>query len=393
MVNGDSVSTKAERLGKFVHRKVYILDKKNVYWGSGYISLAENKTPYERDIQEESLSVSFRKSRTTLPHWLDKFLFEQLAAVYAPEYSRYEYNLDLSESEVGVYLGTYFPRSYAEVFCIADNLFQNPKIMSLFESLQKIRIYDFCAGTGGELMGLLCAIDKYFAECKTIEIFACDGNEIALGKLSQILEAHSSRTPHQINVRTEKYTISSEEDIARLTNAHDKYDFVLCNKVVCELISHHVVQSGYKGVARNLCKALSVKGLFLMLDVTTKEEKLQKFYPQLMNSQINELVREDERLATLLPLSCATYKECKTGCFIQQSFMITHSQKQKDESRVCYRILCRKEFKEKMWSKRLDGFAHIVNPQKYKQGLDDSRCIYGKACDTTPIDSYNINIL
>lgn len=68
------------------------------------------------DSDESNKKVAFRKSKTVLPLWLDKFLFEELGANYAPEHTRYEYNLDLDENELKVYLGTYFPRSYAEVF-------------------------------------------------------------------------------------------------------------------------------------------------------------------------------------------------------------------------------------------------------------------------------------
>ena len=53
---------------------------------------------------------------TILPAWLDSFIFEELGANYAPDYVRYEYNLNLSKEEVKTYLGTYFPRSYRNNF-------------------------------------------------------------------------------------------------------------------------------------------------------------------------------------------------------------------------------------------------------------------------------------
>ena len=61
-------------------------------------------------------NVVFRKSKTVLPHWLDKTIFNEHGAIYAPEHVRYEYNLKLNSEELKVYLGTYFPRSYAEMF-------------------------------------------------------------------------------------------------------------------------------------------------------------------------------------------------------------------------------------------------------------------------------------
>lgn len=393
LIHGERISTKAERLERFIHKKVYNIDANSICWGNGEMCHVDDRLHHKSLIQEQSVELSFRKSQTTLPHWLDKFLFEKLLAVYAPEYSRYEYNLDLGESEVRVYLGTYFPRSYAETFCIADNLFQNAKIKDIFNSLQNIRIFDFCAGTGGELIGLLSVLGKYFAEPKTIEIVACDGNEIALDKLSRIIDAYSTCSQHQLKVRIEKCNFTSEDDMARLMKCHNEFDFVLCSKVVCELISHGVVQSGYKGITRYLWNMLSAKGLLLMLDVTTKDEMSQRFYPQIMNSQINELIRESEDLETLLPLSCGTYKDCTASCFVQQTFMVTHRKKQKDESRVCYRILCNKNLKRKIWSKRLDDIVHIVNPQKYRQGIDGALCSNSVNNNKLTIDSYNIKLL
>ena len=393
LIQGELVSSKAEKLEKFIHKRICIIDPDNIYWVEGEIGLVNDNPHYENNAQKKRIELSFRKSKTTLPHWLDKFLFEQLSAMYAPEHSKYEYNLDLKENEIRVYLGTYFPRSYAEVFCIADNLFQNSKIKDILNSLQIIRIFDFCAGTGGELIGLLSALDKYLVEPKNIEIMACDGNKIALDKLSEILEKHSTYSPHQFNVRIEKSKITSEKDIERCLNPHDQYDFILCNKVICELISHNVVQFGYKSVSRHLGSMLSTNGLLLILDVTTKEEKSQRFYPQIMNIQINELIRESKDLETLLPLSCGTYKDCKRNCFIQQTFMVTHRQKQKDESRVCYRILCKRKLKEAIWSNKLKGIIHVINPQKYQQGLEGALCSNSMTNSKKITDSFNIKVL
>ncbi len=392
VVDSEGVASLTEKIEKFIHKKVYVICSDRIFWCEGESNYTHSEQQNEISVRQDDANVSFRKSRTILPHWLDKFLFEQLLAVYAPEHSRFEYNLDLTKDEVRVYLGTYFPRSYAEIFCIAANLLQNTKIKDIFHSLQNIRIFDFCAGTGGELIGLLSALDKYFTEPKSIEIVACDGNEIALGKLSRILEAHSTYSPHRFDVKIEHCKISSEEDIARLLNHQGKYDFILCDKVVCELISHGIVESGYKGIARYLGEMLSANGLLLMLDVTTKDEKSQKFYPQIMNSQINELIRETENLETLLPLSCGTYKDCKASCFIQQTFTVTHRQKQKDESRVCYRILCRKNLKEGILSKNLVDMAHIINPQKYQWGLGEAFCPKSKTGNKNIIDSFNVKI-
>ena len=52
-----------------------------------------------------------------LPKWLDEYIFTQLKANYCPSCSDMTV-IDWDKSNVLNYLGTYFPRSYAEAYCI-----------------------------------------------------------------------------------------------------------------------------------------------------------------------------------------------------------------------------------------------------------------------------------
>ena len=49
-----------------------------------------------------------------LPDWLNKILFEEFEAIYEPRPTDVVYNPDQPYEFVKIYLGTYFPRSYAE---------------------------------------------------------------------------------------------------------------------------------------------------------------------------------------------------------------------------------------------------------------------------------------
>ena len=122
--------------------------------------------------------VIFRKSNTRLPRWLDDLIFKELGASWNPSPDDAEHNLYSREPMVKEYLGTYFPRSYGEAFCIADNLFQNEVFRSALRN--EISILDIGCGTGGEILGLLCVIDKYLPSDVTISVYACDGNSTAL---------------------------------------------------------------------------------------------------------------------------------------------------------------------------------------------------------------------
>ena len=141
-----------------------------------------------------------------------------------------------------------------------------------------------------------------------------------------------------------------------------------------------------------MSKKLSEEGLLVMLDVTTKCEETMMFYPQMMNSQINNFVRGSSEIETLLPLACATYKDCKIPCFTQQTFRVTHVKKKDDESRVSYRMLCHKGLKEYLMSNSFaNNKTYIINPIRYQQNIEGAYCNNSKG-NKDFIDSFNINI-
>ena len=53
-----------------------------------------------------------------LPKWLDKIIYTDFGAIFEPHPQDVVYNPDQPYEFVKIYLGTYFPRSYAEAFCI-----------------------------------------------------------------------------------------------------------------------------------------------------------------------------------------------------------------------------------------------------------------------------------
>ena len=59
----------------------------------------------------------------TLPNWLHNYIFETLGAEEKPDPREFCKNLHSDDVKNKIYLGTYFPRSFAEEFCIHENLF------------------------------------------------------------------------------------------------------------------------------------------------------------------------------------------------------------------------------------------------------------------------------
>lgn len=335
-------------------------------------------------------TILYRKSKTVLPHWLDKYLFNSLAAQYAPEHERYEYNLDLNEEEVKVYLGTYFPRSYAEAFCIYDNLLQNPNYHQIMSSREEINILDMGCGTGGEILGVITALSKHIEQSVTININACDGNEYSLSALRELCSVAQKYSHHSIKVSVHKKTfvLKTKIDVKGIDDI--PYDIILCDKFVCELISHNVIpDKAYYKVAKSLVPLLSDEGVFIILDVTTKDERTGFFYPQLMNMDLNRYTADFSAYETILPLPCGQNSKCLEPCFMQQTFTVSHSHRSNDESRVCYRVLSKSCLKQKMSLPHYENAAFVIHPTKYSQGDNSSICIHSDG--GIVIDSFNIN--
>lgn len=394
LIEAKSISNQVTRLAKFINKNIFVVNPNLICWTEGNFcrtSVSEMSISQKSDLSDFNRNVIFRKSKTILPLWLDKYLFEELGALYAPEHSRYEYNLDLNEDELKVYLGTYFPRSYAEMFCIFDNIFQNNAIQQVYCNKKNINIFDFCCGTGGELIGLLSAIDKYFQDEKYINVVVCDGNELALGYLHKIMDKASSLSKHKYKFLAIHKEIHNLDDVENLDIPYNSFDIELCDKVCCEFISHGVNKLSYEYLAGYLSKKICYDGLLVILDVTTRCEDTMMFYPQMMNLQINNFLRNSNDFETLLPLSCATYKDCNIPCFTQQTFRVTHLQKRNDESRVCYRIICHKELKKYLQPNSSGkNKKYIINPIRYQQKADGAYCDNSTE-NINKVDSFNIN--
>lgn len=396
LICADGVSEFCKKLSKFIKCDVQSISDSIIFWEEGDSLDVADKTKLGVAANNVTspptdASVKFRMSETVLPPWLDNILYNELNAVYAPEHKRYEYNLDLNEAELKVYLGTYFPRSYAEMFCIVDNLMQNERIRKSFTQ-DEVNVLDLGCGTGGELVGLMVALSKYLSN-ENISVMAIDGNGGALTLLEKIVERFSNRDrKHHVKLVTSCVAINGERDLCKFIAEMKRFHFILCDKVVCELMAKGILSSdAYGTMARELSPHLHENGLLIMLDVTTRDIRTGLFYPQLMNRSINEYVRNDKAIETLLPLSCAHNEVCKDLCFMQQSFIVSHSRKANDESKVCYRILCSDNFKETiMQGVNAEDMLHIIHPKKYKTKEIGALCPQ-TSMGTNIIDTFNIN--
>ena len=276
------------------------------------------------------------------------------------------------------------------MFCIADNLLQNKCLKKTLEQ-DEISVLDYGCGTGGEILGLITAIGRHLPHTK-ISITAIDGNDGALAILKDLVECNPNKNI-QVELSIFSQTLGTIEDVEKLAFGKNDYHFILCDKMVCELISKEVLPTNaYAIMAKKLTAFLHENGLLIMLDVTTKDEHSGYFYPQLMNNAINDYVRKSRTIETLLPLSCACHDGCRNFCSMQQTFNVSHSHKSNDESRVCYRVLCKKPLKTAiMQGMETANLIHVIHSTKYKQNDDWAICCHSKNNEII-IDSFNINL-
>lgn len=360
---------------------------KIIYWNDGE-SLIDNDSlmDYGFDIFSEQPFLKLN-TNVSLPAWLDRFIFNDLDAVYSPDFNKFEHNLELNDDDSRVYLGTYFPRSYAESFCILDNIFQHNKYSDYIKSAT-LRILDIGSGSGGELIGLLTIIEKYCHETTTIEIYTFDGNKNALNILEKVVDKFRTRTNKTILLKTHQYIFDNlvDFDLFNFDIHKHRFDFILSFKFICELINKKVdpVYNAYFEITKLCLPLLNDFGLFLLLDVTTKSAD-NEYLPVLMNFQVNRAIQQNSDFNTLIPISCNKYGViCNRSCFIQKSFQVTHSKKNNDKSKVAYRVVTNKLVAD-IFSVSLDA-KYIV---KWNDKNDNDCCHYSMANNNIH-DSFNL---
>jgi hypothetical protein len=389
-----SNSEKMQRLSNFLGRDIFQRDKVFYWFDGDEIEHLQKTEETSSIIKPESMAVSGSTERSleksvTLPAWLDALIFEELQARYAPSGHAQEFNnnLNRSQDDILVYLGTYFPRSYAESFCIFNNLFSNDIIRSAYKEKRTIRIFDVGSGTCGDLIGLLAAIADHFSKIKEVYITAVDGNNEALSIAKTIIKESRKRYNFNIDLRAENYTLSTFKGFNNETcilTEPSSVDFILSSKMINELLAskEYAVSDSYYDFAAEFLPLLKSRGLCLLLDITTKSELSDSFHPRIFNEQVNRALRDIEGFQTLIPLSCNLYsKKCRANCFSQRTFYVSHSKKQQDKSKVCYRVIGRKAL--------IDQIGQPPDDCKYEIADDlKETCVYSDSEERAIVDAF-----
>lgn len=288
-----------------------------------------------------------------LPQWLDDIIFNEYKAVYETRPEEVMSNADKDYDFAKLYLGTYFPRSYAEAYCIFRKLLDNKNYYQVLNEFQELTILDFCCGTGGEIFGIISILHERLPNLKSIRIDAFDANSDYVRFLFHLGEKLKEKISINININPQCYHIKTEQHLQDVVNyTNSLYHIVLSCKALNEFIQHDVFpnENIYEKIARTFLPCLNKNGLMLLSDLSHKDPKKGVFYPEIMNKGFNSLLRSDNSYKSLYPYPCFFYENQCSGCYMQDIVYVSHSRRVKDISKISYRIIGKIDFVEKLMS-------------------------------------------
>ncbi len=257
-----------------------------------------------------------------LPQWLDNFIFDEMSANYCRK-NKDLVVLDWSKNDILCYLGTYFPRSFAESYCIFSNYFNEH--LKEYKNFETISIFDFGCGTGGELTGFIVAVSKILPHVKNIELRALDGNTNALRILELILEKVSKETGIALRSHLMPIIIDDFYDIDVVKDViTQKYDFVVTFKAICEFVTRQQFEqkNPYEHVINVFLPKLQENGVVCIADITSYNDISNDWLPKMLDRA---------------SCSCDVDIVSRNTGF-NEEYHVSHSKKTRDLSKIAWRI-------------------------------------------------------
>ena len=143
--------------------------------------------------------------RVELPRYLDDYIFQNLGAIYRKSGPAFVSNR-WDRAKTLEYLGTYFPRSYSESFCIFSDYFQIAS--QKWRMKEELCIFDLGCGTGGEIIGLIDAIRFKLSNLRRVVVKAVDGNPYAVEFCRNIIEFYKTQVGQGLTIDADILDVS-----------------------------------------------------------------------------------------------------------------------------------------------------------------------------------------
>lgn len=237
-------------------------------------------------------------------------LLSKYQPICRPDFQKFSNNLHNTHWDNRIYLGTYFPRTVAEVYSIFNNAFGTHAFDFLM--LQgSIKILSFGCGLGGDIFGLVVALCQLCDELKcslpSLEIVAIDGNQPSLETMEDILGDYFASENVDAKI-TSVHHISTKDNFCPDSCFKDRYDFILTSKALNELYSQGNY-GAYKQFCTTFLPLLNIKGVTLISDITCKLSD-GRYAAQCLNYGVTRSLSECPEFTTLLPLGCNRCSYC-----------------------------------------------------------------------------------
>lgn len=288
-----------------------------------------------------------------LPQWLDDIIFNEYKAIYEPRPEDVMSNADKDYDFAKLYLGTYFPRSYAEAYRIFGKLLDNKNYYQVLNEFPELSVLDFCCGTGGEIFGIISILHERLPNLKSIRVDTFDANSDYIRFLFHLGEKLKENISINVSINPQCYHIKTEQHLQDVVNyTNSPYHIVLSCKALNEFIQHDVFpnENVYEKTARTFLPCLDKNGLLLISDLSHQDKKKGVFYPEILNKGFNSLLHSDNSYKSLYPYPCFFYEHQCPGCYMQDIVYVSHSRKDKDISKIAYRIIGNVDFVKKLMS-------------------------------------------
>lgn len=259
----------------------------------------------------------------TLPKWLDKLIYEDFGASYETQ-NRDLVVLHWNREQILKYLGTYFPRSFAEAYIIFRNFFATHR--NTYAGTTELSLFDFGCGTGGELVGFIVAVAAELPDVNKIVIDTLDGNPHALRCLEKILPTVKMQTGITLQLNIKPITIDDYYDLKQVEQIlNEEYDFIITFKAICEFVTMQQFdeQNPYEHFLKTFLPRLSLNGIICIVDITTRNKVANEWLPNMMDKGAKSCIN-----ANLV---------CKNENY-NVSYFVSHSRKSSDVSKVTWRM-------------------------------------------------------
>jgi SAM-dependent methyltransferase len=329
----------------------------------------------------------------SLPVGLDKFIFSPTGSLkgrYLPRSLDVSYNLDADQEHNRIYLGTYFPRSFAESQDIFSKLISPDLFSSSFGQKSLLHVLDIGSGTGGNLCGLLLALQAQGYRGRVV-VTSVDGNARAMDSQEKIIRFFRQQGL-SLSVTFKKMVFSGQQEVFedQLRNVmgtdHD-YDIIMAWKTISEYYKHtpatgcHML---YAGFLNAVADRLTPKGVCVLLDVCTRGMNMGPWIPVRMANEVRHYIQDaDSCLGIVSPVSCALWGDRCTAqnCFKQRIFFVSHSQKTYDRSKVCYYVFARKPYARSFIKAEMVHDAYGISPAS-----EGKVCTQGSLMENVGVD-------